>query len=398
MSSNRLAYLDCASGLSGDMLLAAVVAAGVSPHALQRRLAKALRTFGWRFEVKHVLRHGLPAVHLDVSGDRALPSLAWMRRAISHAALPRPVVVQALAAIDHLASAEQAVHHGSSASGNATIPMACVDTLVDVVGGPLGMFLMGIDRVYASPLNTGTLAPAALAIMQSARLPVYTEAIPYELVTPTGAALAASMVQRFGALPLVTVQGFGCGAGARDLPERPNLLRLIVGRPSGMANGQPVATAQRDEVLLLETQMDDMDPRVYPHVMERLFHAGALDVWLTTVMMKKGRPGLLMSVLAHPQDETALAEILFRETTTLGVRRTLVERWVLPRRAVAARGTQRSRYKEASLGPGDWKRSVEYESARRVAARQRRPLYPLLRLAFQERGGTIHHGTSAKPR
>ncbi|MBI3291349.1 MAG: LarC family nickel insertion protein [Elusimicrobia bacterium] len=277
--------------------------------------------------------------------------------------------------------------------------MASLDTLVDVIGGPLGLALLKVHQVWASPFNGGTLSPAALAIVRAAHIPIYTDGTPHELVTPTGAALAASLIRRFGHLPLVTVETFGCGAGSRELNERPNLLRLIIGRVSGVIGTTPepvgttpeplgttpepigtppVPAAHLSTVLLLETQMDDMDPRVYPHLMEQLLQAGALDVWLTPITMKKGRPGLLLSVLALPHDETALAGILFRETTTLGIRRLPLERWILPRRAVPTSAARRLRYKEAHLGPGQWRRSVEYESARRLALRENAPLHQLL--------------------
>lgn len=321
----RLAYLDCVGGLSGDMLLAALLDAG-APEALLHGLPAQLGMTGVGIEVSKTERHGIGATHVRVVTPRDEPTRtpAELRAAIDGADVPAAVRERAAEALNRLAEAEAAVHRVPAGELHLH-ELGSADTLVDLCGAFLLLDALGVDRVECSALpfaralvrsEHGVLPsppPAVLALLRGAPfVGVDTEA---ELVTPTGAAIAAVAVQRWGPLPALTLDAVGTGAGTRELPDRPNVLRIVLGET--LASSGP---APSSPVVLLETNLDDLLPELVPDAVERCFAAGALDVWTVPAQMKKGRPGFILSALARPADETAVAHALLTHTSTLGVR------------------------------------------------------------------------------
>jgi uncharacterized protein (TIGR00299 family) protein len=327
-----LCYLDCVGGLAGDMLLAALLDAGADVERL-RGVPAALGLDGVGISVERVERQGIGALHLDVEApdDARHRDYREIRRLVEEADLPDGVRTASLATFGRLAEVEGAIH-GVPPDNVHFHELGSLDTLVDVCGAHLLLADLRVTRVACSPLPFargltraahGVLplpAPATLALLEGAPLVgVETDA---ELVTPTGAALAATLVDEWGPLPPLTLDRVGYGAGSRDFADRPNVVRVVLGaeaeRPAGRA-------------VLLETNLDDMPPELVPDAVERCFAAGALDVWTTSAQMKKGRPGFVLSALARPGAEVAVARALLEETTALGVRTTRLDRRELER-------------------------------------------------------------------
>ncbi|HEY2946068.1 MAG TPA: nickel pincer cofactor biosynthesis protein LarC [Vicinamibacteria bacterium] len=345
---SRIAYLDCSSGASGDMLLGALVDLGLSVDALRGELAK-LPLKGYRIEAHKVHRSGLHATKVDVvteeSGhghghdhghSHAEPhrGLREIIDLVDRSALEPAVKDRSARLFRRLAEAEAAVH-GTSPDEVHFHEVGAVDSIVDIVGGVIGLTWLHADRVVASPLNlgTGTVSmshgvfavppPATTLLVQG--VPVY-GAGEGELLTPTGALLVTGHATAYGPLPPLRSEGVGHGAGSRDTPGRPNVLRLIVGEEAGAAVGH--------KVVVLEAEMDDLSPQLCGPLLEKLFAVGALDVYYTAIQMKKGRPGILVTALVEPDRREAAEEVLFAEATTLGVRRQEWERTVLDREIV----------------------------------------------------------------
>jgi pyridinium-3,5-bisthiocarboxylic acid mononucleotide nickel chelatase len=338
----RAGYLDCASGASGDMLLGALIGAGWPEEGL--RAVVAALGVPLRLLVSRVDRHGSPALRVEVHEDEPPAERPYTRLAeiLDASGIDRDVREAAQLVLRRLADVESAVH---------AVPIERVhlhelgglDTLVDVVGVLAGVRALGIERVTASPVNIGrgwvtighgtvpVPAPATSVIIEG--MPVYANDIEGELLTPTGAALLSALVGGWGSLPRMRLERVGAGAGRMDLP-RANVLRLFVGEaiddapgaePSrSMAAPSPdvigPAVPRSERLLMLEASIDDMNPQLYPHVMQRLIDAGALDVMVIPALMKKGRPGHLLRVLAVPSGAQTLEQILLTETTTLGLR------------------------------------------------------------------------------
>jgi hypothetical protein len=331
-----IAYFDCFSGVSGDMTLGALLDAGVPLEAIEEPLQK-LPVEGFELIPSTVERHGIAATQVRVRGEHAtavLRNYFSVRSLIEDAELPERARERALAIYRRLAEAEATVH-GKDVGHVPFHELGSADTIVDVIGTAIGLEYLGIERVYASPVATGMgmmrsehgmlpiPAPAVVELLKGA--PVYSHGIPYELVTPTGAAILAATAHRFGDIPAMEITAVGYGAGTREL-EIPNVLRLLIGR------------AREDSELfgpvpavLLEANIDDMNPELYGYVIERLLEAGAQDAWLTPIVMKHGRPASTLSVLVGPTDEHVVRDVLFAETTTLGMRRRVTEKWALPR-------------------------------------------------------------------
>jgi uncharacterized protein (TIGR00299 family) protein len=376
---SRLVYFDCASGAAGDMLLGALLDLGLPLEALRGELAK-LPLSGWRVEAHKVQRAGLQATKAEVlvGGKKEAPggahehhhphspahshghhghghehdhdhghgpgdhpgqgsqahgrSVRDILSLIARSGLEAEVKDQASALFRRLAEAEASVH-GTAPEDVHFHEVGAVDAVVDVIGGVIGLRWLRADRFMASALNVGTGTvtmshgtypvppPATLRLLSG--VPVYGSG-QGELLTPTGALLLTAHATSYGPLPPVRPQAVGYGAGTRDTPDRPNVLRVIVGDEGGGG----------DRVLVLEAELDDMSPQLCGPLMDRLLAAGALDAYFTPVQMKKGRPGLLVSVLSEPARREALEEVLFAETTTLGVRRQEWERTVLDREVV----------------------------------------------------------------
>jgi uncharacterized protein (TIGR00299 family) protein len=328
----KVAYFDCFAGASGDMILGALIDAGLSPDDLRERLS-ALHLPGWQLNVQRVVKRGLAATSAEVESEAepAERTLGDIEALIANSALPGRDQTLALRIFRRLAEAEAQVHGGSPEEIHFH-EVGAIDAIVDVVGAVSGLGLLGVERVHVSPLPLGRgfvraahglLPLPGPAVMELLRgVPVVGRETEGETVTPTGAAILTTLAASYGALPPFTIRHIGYGAGRREA-DYPNVLRVLIGETEIEANVE--------WLVLLETNIDDLNPQVYDHVMNRLLGAGALDVWLTPVQMKKNRPGVLVSVLCQAADEAALTGILFRETTTLGLRRQMTERRRLPR-------------------------------------------------------------------
>lgn len=376
----KLAYFDCFAGASGDMLLGALLDAGLEPAALLERLAR-LKLPGWRLEISPVTKKSLAATAVTVVTEGTSPerTLDDLTAIIQASELTMAEKALSTRVFQRLAEAEARVH-GCSPAEVHFHEVGAVDALVDIVGVVCGLSVLGIEAVHVSPLPLGRgftrsahgvlplPAPAVVELLRDA--PVYGSSADGETVTPTGAALLVTLASHFGALPPMRLGRVGYGAGRREA-EYPNVLRVLL--------GDSPAAVDVENLLLLETNIDDMSPQLYEHVFARLFAAGALDVWLSAVMMKKNRPGQVLAVLCRAQDEAPVSAVIFEETTTLGLRRQPVERRALQRemREVTTRfGT--ARVKAALAGGRVLRLMPEYEDCRRLAEAKGVPLREVL--------------------
>lgn len=330
-----IAYLDCFGGLAGDMLLAALLDAG-APEGALRALPERLGLQGVELRLERVERHGIQALHLDVQveervggHERSWPSI---RAQLVTSDLEPEVAERSLVVFTRLAEAEAKIH-GLRPDDVHFHELGCEDTLVDICGGVTLLAALKVDRLVCSPLPVGTgavntahgvlplPAPATLELLRGC--PVVGVKLEGELVTPTGAAMASTLADAWGPIPAMTVEHIGWGAGARDPAERANVVRVVLGN---QATARTLA-----EISLLETNLDDLNPELVPDAVERCFAAGALDVWTAPVGMKKGRPGIVLSALARPADEPAVARAILEETSALGVRVGRLRRYELDR-------------------------------------------------------------------
>jgi hypothetical protein len=362
------------------MILASLIDAGADRRYIERSL-KRLPLKGWKLELKKIKSHGLAGLHLEVLQDkqpeRHLDDIA---RIIKQAKIAPTVTEKAMAIFTSLAKAEAQVH-GVSIDKIHFHEVGAVDAVIDIVGACLAMESLGIEKIYCSPLNVGhgrvkcahgwlpVPAPATVQLLKG--VPVYQNEIPGELVTPTGAAILGHFVENFGPMPLMQVAAIGNGAGSRDL-NVPNLLRVIVGEATTKGT-------QCGKAVLLETNIDDMNPQIYDHLMDLLLERGALDVYLMNIQMKKNRPAVTLSVLCDPESENEMARIIFAETTTLGIRRQEVGRHCLERKIINIR----TKYgmipvKKAFLPDGTTKSSPEYDWCRKAAKKYKVPLKTVL--------------------
>jgi uncharacterized protein (TIGR00299 family) protein len=438
----RIAYLECFSGISGDMFLGALVDAGVPPRLLQETVAAldVSAKLGARLKISSVVRSGISATKADVyvHGEKDLPreqyweqqhehehehpevvrqdhhhhehshsyagevsragvpaphelghshgrGLTEIREIISKAAISDSAKKTAIAIFTALGAAEAKIHNTSIESVHFH-EVGAVDAIVDIVCAAVGAEALGVDEIVCSPLNVGggtvqcahgtfpVPVPATVELLKDA--PVYSSGVQAELVTPTGAAIVKTLASRFTAFPEMKIEKSGYGAGARDFPGHPNVVRLTVGEVASSlaASFFPNKTAS-ELITVLEANLDDLNPQVFGYVMDRLLEEGALDAFGMPVQMKKNRPGTLLTVLCKPEDSSKLTQIIFTETTTLGVRGRNEVRQTLARRWENVR-TQwgEVRIKIASMNGTITNYAPEYEDCRRIAAEHRVPL------------------------
>jgi pyridinium-3,5-bisthiocarboxylic acid mononucleotide nickel chelatase len=433
----RIAYLDCFSGISGDMFLGALLDAGVSSALLEQTVAAL--DLEARLEISRVTRSGISATKLDVycHGEKDLPrEQYWERRKSerghkheehAHQHPPLQVLEHNYAVQDSLRTPERSSHpHGRglkeirgivgqaaiSDSARATAlqifdalgqaeakihnvdvgsvhfhEVGSVDAMVDIICAAVGAEALGVDAFFCSPLNVGggtvrcehgtfpVPAPATLELLKNA--PLFSSGIAAELVTPTGAAIVKTLVRRFAPFPMMKTEKIGYGAGSRDFSDQPNVLRITVG--DEMATANPLET-----VCILEANLDDLNPQIFGYVMDRLLEEGALDVFGVPIQMKKNRPGMLLTVLCQPANVPQLRDLIFRETTTLGVRhreesrQALIRKWV----TVATRWGD-VRIKVASRNGSTSNYAPEYEDCRRIAREQHVALKDVMQEATQ---------------
>jgi uncharacterized protein (TIGR00299 family) protein len=379
----RIAYLDCASGISGDMTLGALLDAGVDLAAVQAGI-DSLGLPGCRLVVQEVKKAGFRATQLTVEHEpeHKHRHLHHIEAMIDGSTLNERQRELARRIFGKLAEAEAKVH-GTTIQKVHFHEVGAVDSIADIVGSAIAWDLLGIERIVCSPVPTGVgfveiahgrcsiPAPATGELLRG--VPLASFDCEGELTTPTGAALVAALVDEFGPMPTMTVEKIGYGAGQKDF-KHPNLLRLLVGESTTAAGGRGSGVSG-DTITLLETNLDDATGESIGYCIERLWHSGALDVSTTAIAMKKNRPGVLLAVQCRPPDAEKLAEIVFRETTALGLRRSTIQRLTLPRRAA----TVSTPYGEiagivATLPGGGERFSAEYDACAALAAAQGLPL------------------------
>jgi uncharacterized protein (TIGR00299 family) protein len=440
----RIAYLECFSGISGDMFLGALVDAGV-PASLLAETVSALDV-GARLEISRVMRSGISAAKVDVyvDGKKDFPraqnqqqhshsaehsgherggrshslagessraivpaphshehshgrGLTEIRKIILAASISERAQKTAIAIFEALGHAEAKIHN-TSVEGVHFHEVGAVDAMVDIVCAAVGAEALGVDEIVCSPLNLGggmvecahgtfpVPVPATVRLLQDA--PVYSSGLQAELVTPTGAAIVKVLASRFASFPEMKIEKSGYGAGSRDFPGHPNVVRITIGEA---ASNTLAAKTASETITVLEANLDDLNPQVFGYVMDRLFEEGALDAFGTPVQMKKNRPGTLLTILCKPEDAGKLTHLIFTETTTLGVRRRDEMRRTLARRWEKV-GTPwgEVRVKIASMNGTVTNYAPEYEDCRRIAAEHHVPLKTVIQEAARAYLGNQH--------
>jgi pyridinium-3,5-bisthiocarboxylic acid mononucleotide nickel chelatase len=384
----RVGYLDCFSGISGDMLLGAMLHAGLDTEALSGELAK-LGAEGWSLRAEPVTRAGIAATkaHVELAeAPQPHRRLSDILALLEGSSLPAPDRERAGDVFRRLAEAEARVHHVAPEEIDFH-EVGALDAIVDIAGGVIGLRLLGIEKLYCSPLPAGggtaksahgalpVPAPATLELIAMAHAPLASSHFdrPMELVTPTGAALA-TVLATFDRPPM-RVETVGYGAGGRDPQGWPNVLRLWIGE----------AVEPQRSMLLIETNIDDMNPEILGYVQERLFAAGAADVWLQPIQMKKNRPSVLLSVICDTAHEDAIAAVLLRETSTLGVRVQPIARHEAQREVLEFESSLGPAAVKVKRLPGEHPRvAPEYEPCRRIAEERGIPLAEVYRVVERE--------------
>ncbi len=382
----RIAYFDCFAGASGDMILGALLDAGLSIERLRKEIAK-LQLTHYALDVTKVVKKGIGGSQAQIvidqdHHDHHHRHLSHIRDIIAASDLDENVKTRSIDIFVRLAEAEARVHR-STLEAVHFHEVGAMDAIIDVVGAVVGLATLGIDKVFCSPLHVGSgtiecahgilpvPAPATAELIKGR--PAYSTGVDGELLTPTGAAILTTLASGFGPMPAMTVGPVGYGAGTAD-PGIPNLLRVTIGEARDEVKDYAV-----EQTVLIETNIDDMNPQLYDHLMGRLLDEGALDVFLTAVQMKKNRPGTLLSVICKSDAVATLADILMQETTTIGLR------WRVENRIMAAREIRRI---DTMHGPVDIKLArsngriinltPEYDDCKRVALEKRLPLKNVL--------------------
>ncbi len=374
----RIAYFDCFAGISGDMTLGALLDCDADLARFQNELAK-LPGIEFEIKVSKINKKGIQATNVEVltSEEHHHRHLKDILDIITSSKLSEPTKEKALAIFRRLAEAEASVH-GTSPEEVHFHEVGAIDAIVDIVGACILIELLGIEKIIASPLPMGhgfveaahgkipLPAPATVELLKG--VPIYDAGIKGELVTPTGAALISSFASNFGGMPSMSIQSTGYGAGKMDFPF-PNVLRVLVGEPSQEA-AQPW-----DYVSVVETNIDDMNPEFFELIIERLFRAGALDVFLTPIIMKKSRPGTLLSVICPTDKTDNVAKIMLAETTTFGIRISETKRRCLERnwKTVSTRFGE-IRIKVGTIDGAEIVASPEFEDCRKAAETHAVPL------------------------
>jgi pyridinium-3,5-bisthiocarboxylic acid mononucleotide nickel chelatase len=375
-------YFDCFAGASGDMILGAMIAAGVDPEAFKAQLS-LLGVQGYKINFETVDRSGISATYARVqtAHEHAHRHLTDILKIIYESRLADSIKDRAAKTFSRLAEAEARVHNEPVEKVHFH-EVGALDAIIDVVGAAICFDLLKIDRFVSSSLHVGSgtvemdhgrypVPPPAVAELLKG-VPFYSTDIVGELVTPTGAAIITTVCAEFGPIPELLLEHAGYGAGTREYKKFPNVLRVLVGED----NAGDQNTSLLEHLWMIETNMDDISPQVLGHVMERAFDLGALDCYFTAVQMKKNRPGVLLSILCGSKQRARLSELLFAETTTLGIRAYQVERRALSRKMVRVE-TQYGPIdvKVASLNGHILKEMPEYEQCREAARNSNVPLH-----------------------
>ncbi len=405
-----IAYFQCANGVSGDMLLGALLDAGASVEAMNSAIDRVFPDKPIRLTPRETHRAGIRATHVEIQGgdgpvsggpeSRGHTSLSTLIERVETSGLEKSIREPSVRVLKAIGQAEARVH-GGSPDDVELAELGAADTLVDVVGTVVGLEQLGIDAVHASglPLATGRVGtlhgilpvpvPGVLELMRMAEAPTLpppgdSSAEPTgEIVTPTGAAIITTLADFVAPPAMTSVRAVGYGAGTKDPPGRANIVTVTIGEA---AEQQPVARP----MVMVETTIDDMNPELYEHARERLIEAGARDVWLQTTQMKKGRPGVILTAIAPPETQAQIATVMLRETTTLGVRVTPVTRYEASRESVEVKtplGPASVKVKRLSAAGEIIGIAPEYDDCRRIARDSSLPIqrvYEIVRRAAED--------------
>jgi pyridinium-3,5-bisthiocarboxylic acid mononucleotide nickel chelatase len=385
----KLAYFDCFSGISGDMTLGALVDAGCDIELLRAEL-RGLQVPGWELSAEKVWKNGMAATYVKVKTEdqQKHRSLSAILEILRKSQLAPRVRERASAIFANLGEAEARVHD---------VPLekihfhevGAVDAIVDIAGACIGLHALGIEQFACSPLNVGggtakmahgilpVPAPATANLLQGK--PTYSNGVQKELVTPTGAAIVATLCDGFGPQPPMTVSAIGYGAGTADLEGQPNVLRIMIGEAA-----EKTVAGFDEEIAVIEANLDDMNPQIYGYFLEKALAAGALDVYTTPVQMKKNRPGTLLTVLCKPSDTNTLMSLIFAETTTFGARTYRAQRRTLPREFVSISTSFGDvRIKISRVNDRILHVAPEYDDCRKLAVENNVPLQRVISEALR---------------
>ncbi|HSE83570.1 MAG TPA: nickel pincer cofactor biosynthesis protein LarC [Thermodesulfobacteriota bacterium] len=383
---SKIAYFDCFSGISGDMIVGALIDAGLDIRGLEAELDK-LGLHGYRVVAEKVVKNGIAATKFNVITKEQIAHrhLEDLNSLVDRSRLNKEIKTQAKKIFLKIAEAEAKIHNRHIAEVHFH-EIGAVDTVIDVVGVLVGLRQLGVENVYSSKLNVGSgfvefshgifpvPAPATAEILKA--IPIYATDSDAELVTPTGAAIIATLAQEFGYMPVMETKNIGYGAGTKDL-KRPNVLRVFIGDLIGQTG------SEENAICIIECNIDDMNPQLYDHVINKLLTNGALDVYLTSILMKKSRPGVKLTVLANIKDTNKLAGIIFEETTSIGIRIREEKRAVLERE-IREIDTEygRVKVKVSNLNGRVVNAMPEYEDCKRIANERDIPLKQVYRVIY----------------
>jgi len=385
-----IAYFDCFSGVSGDMILGSLIDSGLSLDDLAANL-KTLPVKGYELKVRKVKKAGIRASKFDViiSDSSAIRKWQDIEKIINTSSLSPSLRKKGLGVFKRLFKTEAKVH-GSRYDKVHLHELSAVDCIVDIMGTLIGLEIMGITEVYCSAINlgNGTIktahgilpvpAPATAELLKG--IPVYSTKTNSELTTPTGAVLMSYLAAGFGQIPEMDIKTIGTGAGGRNFNTHPNILRVLIGQRTKRSSRKSASEDNDRSVTVIETNIDDMNPQVYEYVMDRLLKEGALDVYLTQVIMKKGRPGIVLTALCNDDRKEDLMNIILSETTSIGLRFYSADRVTLHREIKTVKTKWGNvRVKKSWQGKEVNKCTPEYEDCKKIAAKHKIPLIDILK-------------------
>lgn len=375
----KILYFDCFSGISGDMVLGAMTDAGVDIEAVRKELKK-LNLSGYKLRISNVKRKGIKGTKVDVVVDKKRhfhhTSYKDIKRLIERSKLSKRIKEDSLRIFKNIAEAEAKIHK-TSVDNVHFHEVGAVDSIVDVVGAAICINLLSPDIILSSPINTGrgmvktehgilpVPAPATAEMLKG--FPFYSSSTEFELATPTGVGIVTTMAKASNSMPIMKTSAIGYGAGSRDFLDSPNLLRIMI--------GEGYSPPEQDSITVIESNIDDMNPQFYDHIMNRLFKGGALDVFLTPIIMKKNRPAIKITLLSDNDNLNKLADILLSETTSFGLRIYRTERIKLEKEIK----TVNTKYGKAKVKIGKRNSKIikvvpEYEDCKRIAEEKGIPI------------------------
>ena len=381
MNSNRVIYFDCFSGISGDMILGALVNLGVDIKEIQNWL-KSLSLKDYKLNSRQVKRNGFVGTKVNVvlnktsQKSHCARSFNDIKRLIEKSDLPQIVKFNSIEIFQRIGKVEAKVH-GTTINKIHFHEVGAIDSIIDIVGGSLAVNLLDPDLIISSPINTGegvvkcghgilpVPAPATLELLKG--IPCYSSGVKKELTTPTGAAFIGHFAGEFGSLPNMDVLSTGYGAGTHEIKNTPNLLRVVLGKSEELYHHRSMK--------VIETNIDDMNPEFYDYVIDQLFKVGAVDVFFAPINMKKNRPGILLSVITSTEYFDSVVRVILEETSTLGVRHYDVGRVALPRKQkIIMTPFGKVRVKIGGLNESTRSISPEYEDCRKIALKKEIPV------------------------